>query len=171
MLNRNDRKALRRNRSAVSWLCVLLLFLVVYVSLEGAFLVANLQKFWHGGYVSLFIAGVIILLMWVWFRATRIKKKLTEYEKLADYITKNVSMVNDVQGQNLRDFMEHLPAELRVAAWSKFTAHGIEKLELTKSIHKWCVTSILEALSVPKEDVEKVQATTAGKTTKKAKAK
>jgi KUP system potassium uptake protein len=64
----------------------ILLFLVVYVSLEGAFLVANLQKFWHGGYVSLFIAGVIILLMWVWFRATRIKKKLTEYEKLADYI-------------------------------------------------------------------------------------
>lgn len=64
----------------------ILLFLAVYVSLEGSFLVANLQKFWHGGYVSLFIAGVIILIMWVWFRATRIKKKLTEYEKLSDYI-------------------------------------------------------------------------------------
>jgi len=64
----------------------ILLFLAVYVSLEGSFLVANLQKFWHGGYVSLMIAGVIILIMWVWFRATRIKKKLTEYEKLSDYI-------------------------------------------------------------------------------------
>ncbi|MEY4308735.1 MAG: hypothetical protein RL422_938 [Bacteroidota bacterium] len=64
----------------------ILLFLSVYVSLEGSFLVANLQKFWHGGYVSLFIAGVIIIIMWVWFRATRIKKKLTEYEKLSDYI-------------------------------------------------------------------------------------
>jgi len=64
----------------------ILLFLAVYVSLEGSFLVANLQKFWHGGYVSLFIAGIIILIMWVWFRATRIKKKLTEYEKLSDYI-------------------------------------------------------------------------------------
>jgi KUP system potassium uptake protein len=64
----------------------ILLFLAVYVSLEGSFLVANLQKFWHGGYVSLFIAGVIIFIMWIWFRATRIKKKLTEYEKLADYI-------------------------------------------------------------------------------------
>jgi hypothetical protein len=31
MLNRNDRKALRRNRNAVSWLCVLLLFLVVWI--------------------------------------------------------------------------------------------------------------------------------------------
>ncbi len=64
----------------------ILLFLAVYITLEGSFLVANLQKFWHGGYVSLFIAGVIILIMWVWFRATRIKKKLTEYEKLSDYI-------------------------------------------------------------------------------------
>jgi KUP system potassium uptake protein len=64
----------------------ILLFLVVYVSLEGSFLVANLQKFSHGGYVSLFIAGVIILLMWIWFRASRIKQKLTEYEKLSDYI-------------------------------------------------------------------------------------
>jgi KUP system potassium uptake protein len=64
----------------------IVLFLAVYVSLEGSFLVANLQKFWHGGYVSLFIAGVIIIIMWVWFRATRIKKKLTEYEKLSDYI-------------------------------------------------------------------------------------
>ena len=64
----------------------ILLFLAVYVTLEGSFLVANLQKFWHGGYVSLIIAGVIILIMLIWFRATAIKKKLTEYEKLSDYI-------------------------------------------------------------------------------------
>ncbi len=31
MLNRNDRKALRRNRSAVSWLCVLVLILGVWI--------------------------------------------------------------------------------------------------------------------------------------------
>lgn len=90
-------------------------------------------------------------------------------EKLADYITKNVTTVNDDQGQNLKDFMEALPAELRVAAWSKFTAHGIEKLELTKSIHKWCVSSILEALSVPKTDIEKVTAATKPKKAKASK--
>ncbi|RVU25680.1 potassium transporter Kup [Sandaracinomonas limnophila] len=66
------------------WL--ILIFFIVYVALEGSFLVANLQKFWHGGYVSLFIAGIIIFVMYVWFRATRIKKVLTEYEKLSDYV-------------------------------------------------------------------------------------
>ena len=89
-------------------------------------------------------------------------------EKLADYIIKNVNVVNETQGQNLKEFMESLPAELRVAAWSKFTACGVEKLELTKSIHKWCVNSILDALSVPKQEVEKAATP---KTTKKAKTK
>lgn len=89
-------------------------------------------------------------------------------EKLADYIIKNVDVVNETQGQNLKEFMESLPAELRVAAWSKFTACGVEKLELTKSIHKWCVNSILDALSVPKQEVEKAATP---KTTKKAKTK
>jgi peptidoglycan hydrolase CwlO-like protein len=31
MLNRNDRKSLRRNRSAVSWLCVLSIILIVWI--------------------------------------------------------------------------------------------------------------------------------------------
>jgi hypothetical protein len=31
MLNRNDRKSLRRNRSAVSWLCILSIILVVWI--------------------------------------------------------------------------------------------------------------------------------------------
>ena len=73
----------------------ILLFLVVYISLEGSFLVANLQKFTHGGYVSLFIAGVIILVMWIWFRASRIKNKLTEYEPLSEYIEPLKDLSND----------------------------------------------------------------------------
>jgi len=106
----------------------------------------------------------------------KVKEKLARHgqeklniaiEKLADYITKNLTTVNEVQGQNLQDFMEYLPAELRVAAWSKFTAHGVEKLELTKSIHKWCVGSILEALSVSKADIDKATATKTTKVNKK----
>ena len=31
MLNRNDRKSLRRNRSAVSWLCILSVILAVWI--------------------------------------------------------------------------------------------------------------------------------------------
>ena len=61
-------------------------FIVVYVSIEGSFLVANLRKFVHGGYVSLIIAAAIIALMIIWYRAFIIKMRLTEYVKLVDYI-------------------------------------------------------------------------------------
>ena len=69
-------------------------------------------------------------------------------EKVSDYVTKKLKTLNDVQGANLRDFMTDLPGELRVSAWSKLTAGGVENLDLAKSVHKWCVTSILDVFGV-----------------------
>lgn len=60
-------------------------FIAVYFCIEIGFLIANLQKFSHGGYVSLIIAGVIALVMYIWIRAFKIKARLTEYEKLDKY--------------------------------------------------------------------------------------
>ena len=62
-----------------------ILFIITYAIIEGAFLVANLQKFPHGGYVSLIIAGVIAMVMYIWVRAFKIKTRMTEYEKLDKY--------------------------------------------------------------------------------------
>lgn len=65
----------------------ILSFILVFSMIEGSFLVANLQKFWHGGYVTIFIAAVVSSIMYIWWRANKIKKELTEYERLSDYIT------------------------------------------------------------------------------------
>jgi hypothetical protein len=70
-------------------------------------------------------------------------------EKVAEYVTKNVTTLSDKQGKNLQEFMKDLPGELRVSCWSKLTAHGLDKLELAKSVHKWCAASILEVFEVP----------------------
>lgn len=84
-------------------------------------------------------------------------------EKVADYVTKNLTTLDDNQGKNLRAFMNHLPAELRVSAWSKLTAGGVEKLELAKSVHKWCVEGILSVFGVDKSAETKTPATPAKK--------
>jgi hypothetical protein len=65
-------------------------------------------------------------------------------EKLADYVTKGLKTLDDAQGENLRKFMKDLPGELRVSAWSKLTANGVENLTLSKQVHKYCVELILE---------------------------
>lgn len=70
-------------------------------------------------------------------------------EKVADYVTKNLTTLTDKQGKNLQAFMKDLPGELRVSCWSKLTAHGLDKLELAKAVHKWCAASILEVFEVP----------------------
>jgi KUP system potassium uptake protein len=59
-----------------------LLFLGVYLALEGAFLVANLIKFPHGGWVSVLIGLTIAGVMFIWLQAFRIKLRLTEYVRI-----------------------------------------------------------------------------------------
>jgi KUP system potassium uptake protein len=62
------------------------LFLLIYLAIEGAFLIANLEKFPHGGYVSLLIGAVLLFVMYVWRRASEIKARLTEFVKIEDYV-------------------------------------------------------------------------------------
>jgi KUP system potassium uptake protein len=62
------------------------IFLVVYLAIEGSFLAANLLKFTHGGWVSVLLAALISLVMIVWYRASIIKRRLTEFVKLEPHI-------------------------------------------------------------------------------------
>jgi KUP system potassium uptake protein len=63
------------------------LFLFTYIIIETAFLIANLEKFPHGGYVALIVGGVLFLVMYVWYRARKIKNRYVEFVKLENYIT------------------------------------------------------------------------------------
>ncbi len=59
--------------------------ITIYLLIEGSFLIANLDKFMHGGYVTLFIAALIISVMTIWFLAKKISKAYTKYVKIKDY--------------------------------------------------------------------------------------
>ena len=71
------------------------LFFVVYLAIEGAFLVANLEKFPHGGYIALIVGGVLFAIMFVWFRARRIKNRYVEFVRIDDYLPKIQELSND----------------------------------------------------------------------------
>ena len=63
------------------------LFLIVYIFIETCFLLANLEKFPHGGYVALIVGGLLFGIMYVWYRARKIKNRYVEFVKLENYIT------------------------------------------------------------------------------------
>ncbi|GAB3991301.1 KUP/HAK/KT family potassium transporter [Spirosoma daeguense] len=77
-----------------AWLVAL--FLVFYVALESCFLVANLAKFMHGGWVSVLIAGVMAAVMIIWLRAFQIKLRLTEYVRIDQYIQAIKELSRDI---------------------------------------------------------------------------
>ena len=80
----------RRVPSGYIWL-----FLTVYFILESIFLVALLQKFTHGGYITLLIGGVMFMVMYVWYRARKIKNRYVEFVRLEHYIPKIQELSND----------------------------------------------------------------------------
>ncbi|MGF7214918.1 KUP system potassium uptake protein [Spirosoma lacussanchae] len=72
------------------------LFLTVYLGIEGSFLIANLIKFPHGGWVSVFIGASIASVMYIWLQAFQIKLRLTEYVRIDQYIQAIKELSRDI---------------------------------------------------------------------------
>ncbi|QEC42385.1 KUP/HAK/KT family potassium transporter [Pseudobacter ginsenosidimutans] len=71
------------------------LFLTVYLSIELSFLSANLDKFPHGGYVTLIVGGGLFAVMYIWYRARKIKNRYVEFVRLEHYIPQIQELSND----------------------------------------------------------------------------
>lgn len=76
-------------------LVVVWIFLGLYLTIEGAFLVANLRKFPHGGWVSLAIGGLVVTLMYLWQRSFAIRRRLTEFTRIDGYLPLLKELSND----------------------------------------------------------------------------
>lgn len=71
------------------------LFLVFYIIVELAFLVALMDKFVHGGYITLMIGLIMFTVMYVWYRARKIKNRYVEFVRVDEYIPKIEELSND----------------------------------------------------------------------------
>lgn len=60
-------------------------FIIVYMSLELIFLVANLSKFRHGGWITPMIAIVLFIVMWICFKSRKIRNKYIEFVRMDKY--------------------------------------------------------------------------------------
>ncbi|HET7117337.1 MAG TPA: KUP/HAK/KT family potassium transporter, partial [Hanamia sp.] len=72
------------------------LYLTVYLTIELSFLIANLEKFPHGGFVTLIIGGGLFTVMYVWFRARKIKNRYVEFVRLDQYLPTIQEISNDM---------------------------------------------------------------------------
>ncbi|MBW3128475.1 KUP/HAK/KT family potassium transporter [Hymenobacter profundi] len=83
---------LRLRRTAVGWIVALI---GTYFVIEGSFLIANLAKFTHGGWLSVLLAAVLLLVMLSWIAGQRIRNELTEFTGLAEWVPLLRQLSND----------------------------------------------------------------------------
>jgi KUP system potassium uptake protein len=69
---------------------------LLLLSVEGSFLVSNLNKFAHGGWFSFSIAMFFFIMMYILLRARRLRERHTEFVDLKHY----VGMIQDLQADH-----------------------------------------------------------------------
>lgn len=63
------------------------LLAVIFFSLEGMFLVSNLDKFEHGGWFTFLIAAIFFSMMFILYKARALRQRHTEFVDLRHYET------------------------------------------------------------------------------------
>jgi KUP system potassium uptake protein len=84
---------------------LLVLLLLVYLTIEGAFLVANIVKIPAGGWMTLLVSMSFMFVMWVWYKGRKIKNRLTEFVNLREYLPKLHQLSID---ESLSKYATHL---------------------------------------------------------------
>ena len=69
------------------------LVLSVFASIEAVFFLSSLGKFMHGGYVTVVLTLLLLFLMIVWHRGTRLEHQYSTRLKLRDYLS-NLEKLN-----------------------------------------------------------------------------
>jgi KUP system potassium uptake protein len=78
-----------------TWSGWIYLYLAVYISIEVGFLIANLEKFPHGGFVTLIVGGGLFVVMYTWYRSRKIKNRYVEFVRMEHYIPMIQELSND----------------------------------------------------------------------------
>ncbi len=77
---------------------LVLLLLLVYLTIEGSFLIANLHKFNDGGWFTLVLASIFLLIMIGWYFGRKLKNRYVTFTSLSKYteLFKDLSRDNSV---------------------------------------------------------------------------
>lgn len=81
------------------------IYLGTYFTIETSFLIANLEKFMHGGYVTLIVGGGLFAVMYVWYRSRKIKNRYVEFVRMEHYIPMIQELSND---KSITKYSTHL---------------------------------------------------------------
>jgi KUP system potassium uptake protein len=66
---------------------LILLLLMIFITVEGAFLIANLNKLTSGGWFTILIASVCFIVMFGWYFGRKLKNRYITFANLDNYLS------------------------------------------------------------------------------------
>ncbi|MCY7410901.1 MAG: KUP/HAK/KT family potassium transporter, partial [Chitinophagales bacterium] len=78
---------------------------ITFLFIELLYLTANLVKFPHGGYVAILAACFFAIIMFIWYKARKIKNRFLEFGDMKDLVSKLVELSED---NSIPKFASHL---------------------------------------------------------------
>ncbi|TAF83692.1 MAG: potassium transporter Kup [Sphingobacteriales bacterium] len=64
---------------------LIILFLIIYCSIELTFLIGNMAKFLHGGWFTILLGSILFAVMWAWYSARKIKNRFLKFVEIDQY--------------------------------------------------------------------------------------
>lgn len=80
-------------------------FLIAFVAIELLYFTALMQKFTHGGYITILVGSLFFLIMYVWYKSRKIKNRYVEFVRLDHYLPVLQELSND---NSINKYATHL---------------------------------------------------------------
>jgi KUP system potassium uptake protein len=74
---------------------LIIFILLLFLTIEGSFLVANLNKFAHGGWFTILLASFFFMVMFGWYFGRKLKNRYVTFIRLDKYLDLFKTLVND----------------------------------------------------------------------------
>jgi len=81
------------------------LITAVFLTIETAFFIANLEKFPEGGFISVFVGFILFAIMWLWYKGRQLRHALTIMEETPVFFETLVELSKD---KTLPQYATHL---------------------------------------------------------------
>ena len=78
---------------------------VTFLIIELLFLIANLMKFPHGGYMAIIASLTFFLVMFTWYKGRKIKNRFLEFGEMSELLPKLVELSED---QSIPKYASHI---------------------------------------------------------------
>jgi len=114
-------------------------FFSLYLVIEGSFLYANLYKFLHGGWFTILIAGILVIVMLSWYHGRKITNRFLRFLPLEQYVDTIKDLRNDTSVPKTSSNLVYLTKANRVTDVESKIILSILNKQPKRADHYWLI--------------------------------